>query len=52
MILEHALLDVRAGHEPDFEAAFEQARSLIAAQPGFRSLQLHRCVESPSRYLL
>ena len=52
MIVEHAILDVRSGHEPDFEAAFEQARTLIAVQAGFRSLQLHRCVESPNRYLL
>ncbi|MGH8889369.1 MAG: antibiotic biosynthesis monooxygenase family protein [Acidothermaceae bacterium] len=52
MIVEHALLDVRAGLEADFEAAFERARHLIGVQPGFGSLRLQRCVETPSRYLL
>jgi heme-degrading monooxygenase HmoA len=46
------LLDVRPGSEAEFEAAFAQARPLIAAQPGFISLRLDRCVEHPSRYLL
>ncbi|WP_284233856.1 antibiotic biosynthesis monooxygenase family protein [Arenivirga flava] len=52
MIREHALLPVRPGLEADFEAAFDQARALIAAQPGFRSLSLSRSIESPSTYLL
>ena len=52
MILEHASLDVIPGQESAFEAAFAQAKAIIAASPGFRSLRLARCVESPSRYLL
>jgi heme-degrading monooxygenase HmoA len=52
MILEHAPLDVVAGREAAFERAFDQARPLISAMPGFRSLRLSRCVERPSRYLL
>jgi len=52
MILEHALLPVRAGQEGDFEAAFAEARPIIAGMPGFISLQLQRGVESPSTYLL
>ena len=52
MILEHALLDVVPGREAAFERAFEQARPLIAATPGFRSLRLERCVERPAQYLL
>jgi heme-degrading monooxygenase HmoA len=52
MILEHAVLDVVPGQEPDFERAFEEARAIIASTPGFVSLALHRCVETPSRYLL
>jgi heme-degrading monooxygenase HmoA len=51
-VLEHALLDVVPGRGDDFERAFEQARPLIAASPGFRWLQLERCVERPSQYLL
>lgn len=52
MILEHAILPVRPGLEREFEAAFEQARPLIAAQPGFRSLRLSRSLETPHEYLL
>lgn len=51
-ILEHAVLDVVAGEEARFEAALDEALPLIAARPGFRSLQVQRCVEQPSRYLL
>jgi heme-degrading monooxygenase HmoA len=52
VILEHAVLDVRPGEEDRFEAAFEPARAIIAAMPGFRSLRLERCLENGSRYLL
>jgi heme-degrading monooxygenase HmoA len=52
MILEHALLDVRPGRADAFEAAFAQARSLIAAAPGFQGLTLSRCLERPDTYLL
>lgn len=52
MILEHALLPVRPGSEEQFEAAFQQARPLIASMPGFRRLSLSRCLEQPSTYLL
>ncbi len=52
MILEQAVLPVKAGQESDFEAAFDTARSIIAGRPGFRSLTLSRCVERPGTYLL
>jgi heme-degrading monooxygenase HmoA len=52
MIREHALLSVRPGLEDEFEAAFVQAKSIIAASPGFRSLTLSRGIESPGTYLL
>ncbi|MCU1414883.1 MAG: antibiotic biosynthesis monooxygenase [Microbacteriaceae bacterium] len=52
MILEHAILPVRAGSEAEFEGAFVRARPLISVQPGFRSLSLSRSSESPSEYLL
>jgi heme-degrading monooxygenase HmoA len=52
VILEHALLTVGPGRHPDFEAAFAQARALIAAMPGFRRLSLSRCLERDDRYLL
>ncbi|MFI5528583.1 antibiotic biosynthesis monooxygenase family protein [Kitasatospora sp. NPDC051853] len=54
MILESALLDVRPGQEEAFLAAFAGARPLIAAQRGFRSLELRRCLDQGrgSRFLL
>ena len=51
MILESALLDVKPGEEAAFEAALQEARPLIAATPGFRSIAVRRCIETPNRYL-
>jgi heme-degrading monooxygenase HmoA len=52
MITEHAVLDVRPGHEQEFELAFAEAKPIIAGMPGFRSLTLSRCLERPNRFLL
>ncbi len=52
MVLEHALITIRAGTAADFEAALMRARPIIAAAQGFLSLELHRGVESPDQYLL
>ena len=52
MVLEQAVLPVKPGQEPEFEAAFEQAKAIISAMPGFRSLTLSRCIERPDTYLL
>lgn len=52
MVLEQALLPVKPGLESEFEAAFAQAKAIISAMPGFRSLTLSRCIERPETYLL
>jgi heme-degrading monooxygenase HmoA len=52
VILEHAQLDVIPGREPEFEAAFAEAKAIISSMPGFVSLRLERCLELRSRYLL
>jgi heme-degrading monooxygenase HmoA len=52
MILEVAILNVCAGQEADFEAAFRKASPLIASTPGYIDLQLQRCLETPNRYIL
>jgi len=52
MILELAILDVRAGESPEFERAFAEAKQIIAAMPGFDHLELRRCLETPDRYVL
>lgn len=52
MILELAILDVRAGETEAFESAFDEAKALIASAPGFEGLELRRCVENGHRYVL
>jgi heme-degrading monooxygenase HmoA len=52
MILEVAILDVKAGQAAAFEAAFSQASSIISAMSGYVSHELQRCIETPNRYIL
>jgi heme-degrading monooxygenase HmoA len=52
MILEHAILEVKAGQEAAFEAAMKTAAPLIAASDGFLGLDVKPCVEKSGRYLL
>ena len=52
MILEIAPLQVRAGQEAAFEAAFGQAQSIITSMPGYISHELQRCIERQSEYFL
>jgi heme-degrading monooxygenase HmoA len=52
VIVEQAVLDVKPGLEAGFEAAFAEAKAIISSMPGFDSLHLHRCIETPNRYLL
>ncbi len=52
MILEAAILNIRAGQTAEFEAAFRQASPLIASMPGYISHELQKCLEAPERYLL
>jgi heme-degrading monooxygenase HmoA len=52
MILEHAILEVKAGQDAAFEAAMKTAAPLIAASDGFLGLDVKPCVEKPGRYLL
>jgi heme-degrading monooxygenase HmoA len=54
MILELAHLPVKTGQEAAFEAAFSEARKIIAAQPGYLSHELTRGVDAGngSHYVL
>jgi len=52
VVVEHALLPVTSGQEAAFELAFGEAKTIIAAMSGFRSLALSRCIERPDTYLL
>ncbi len=52
MILEAAYLTVGITRTEAFEVAFRRASPLIAASPGYLGHELHRCLETPGRYLL
>lgn len=52
MVMELAILDVRPGQAPAFEAAFREAQEIIAASPGYRRHELQRCLENAGRYVL
>ncbi len=52
MILEVAVLDVKAGLTNEFEAAFQVAASIIAAMPGYITHELQKCLENSDRYIL
>jgi len=52
MILEVAVLSIRPSMCREFEAAFTQASRIIRSMKGFISLELQRCVETPTQYIL
>ena len=52
MILEHALLHIKPGQSAAFEAAMKQAKPLIAASPGFITIEVCPAAEVPDTYLL
>ena len=52
MILEVAQLQVRAGQEAAFEAAFAEAQRIISSMPGYLGHELQRCLERPGHYML
>ena len=52
MVLEVALLNVKAGQEIDFEKDFAQAGEYISAIKGYVGHTLSKCMEQPHKYLL
>lgn len=52
MILESAMLQVKLGETERFEAAFAEASAIISSMPGYRSHELHACIEEECKYLL
>lgn len=52
MILEIAQLQVRAGQEAAFEAAFAEASPIIASMPGYLGHELQKCIERAGHYML
>ena len=52
MILEIATLDIVPRQETEYLAAFNQAQEILAAQKGYISCEVQRCIEMPSRFLV
>ncbi|ELS03664.1 putative enzyme involved in biosynthesis of extracellular polysaccharides [Xenococcus sp. PCC 7305] len=52
MILEVAILNIKAGMSDSFERSFQKASPIIAAMPGYISHDLQKCLEKSDRYLL
>ena len=52
MILEMAVLNVKAGQGDGFEAAFAEAEKIISSMAGYLSHELRRCLEVENQYLL
>lgn len=52
MITEIAQIEIKPGSEKDFETAAGQAQGIFRRQKGWRSFELHRSIEKPSRYRL
>jgi len=52
MILEVAILTVKAGLTADFEKAFSEAEKIISLMEGYISHQLKKCLEKADKYIL
>lgn len=52
MITEIARIDIKPGQEKDFETAVGMAQTIFKRCKGWKSFELHRSIEKPSRYRL
>ncbi|CAM2998655.1 antibiotic biosynthesis monooxygenase [Paenibacillus sediminis] len=52
MILEVAILQVRAGLTDEFEINFKQASQIISKMKGYINHELQKCVEDRNKYIL
>jgi len=52
MILEVAILTVKAGEKKAFETAFSKAQFIISSMNGYVSHQLQKCIEIEDQYIL
>jgi heme-degrading monooxygenase HmoA len=52
MVLEVAIIDVVAGQEDDFVAAYRTAEDVLSTTPGCLSVRMTRGIETPSRFVL
>jgi heme-degrading monooxygenase HmoA len=52
MVLEVADIEVVAGQEEQFAAAYRGVRDVLAGTPGCRSVRMTRGIETPNRFVL
>ncbi len=52
MVLEVALIDVKDGSAAEFEAAYRQARAVLADTAGALSVRMTHGIERPTRFVL
>jgi len=52
MILEVAILDVKAAKITEFEPRFVEASKIISSMKGYISHELQKCMETENRYIL
>ena len=52
MILEVAMLYIKAGQSDAFGEAFAEAQTIIASMPGYISHSLQKCLEQENKFIL
>lgn len=52
MILEIAMLHIRAGQTAEFEAAFTEAQRIISSMKGYVRHEVQKCLEHDHQYVL
>lgn len=52
MILEVAILQVKAGLANEFEASFKLASTIISRMKGYINHELQKCLEEENKYIL
>lgn len=52
MVLEVAILQVKAGMTTGFEASFKKASNIISSMKGYQWHELKKCLEISNQYLL
>jgi heme-degrading monooxygenase HmoA len=52
MVVEAAILHIKDGQGPAFEAALRTALPLIEVTPGFLGIEVRPCMENANQYLL
>jgi len=52
MILEVAILNIIEGETFNFEKAFNEAKKIISAMPGYIHHELQKCIENSHQYIL